>query len=164
MSRIGIIATGGTIDKVYDPQTAKLVVGPPQVSRILERAKATISYRVESILRKDSLDLSDNDRLFIRQAVDRSSETQILITHGTDTMIETALSLREVSGRVIVITGAVVPAIIPDSDAEFNIGSGVVAVQCLQTGVYVAMNGRILRPELAHKDPGSLQFTESPQA
>ena len=104
--KIKIFTTGGTIDKIYFDQKSEYQVGDPQATGVLERANVVLEYEVESVIRKDSLDLSDEDRELIRQKVASTSFERILITHGTDTMIETAKVLNKISGKTVVLTGS----------------------------------------------------------
>lgn len=158
--RLKIYTTGGTIDKVYFDKKSDYQVGDPQTGGVLERANVVIEYEVESILRKDSLDLTEQDRKLIRQTVESSPEDHIVITHGTDTMIETAKTLQDVEGKTIVLTGSMYPARFRDSDAVLNIGCAITAAQILKPGVYIAMNGRIFDPLSAHKNVELNRFEE----
>ncbi len=158
--RLKIYTTGGTIDKVYFDKKSDYQVGDPQAGGVLERANVVIEYEVESILRKDSLDLTEQDRKLIRQTVESSPEDHIVITHGTDTMIETAKVLQDVEGKTIVLTGSMYPARFRDSDAVLNIGCAITAAQILQPGVYIAMNGRIFDPLSALKNVELNRFEE----
>jgi L-asparaginase len=150
--KIKIFTTGGTIDKVYFDQKSEYQVGDPQAKGVLERANATLEYEVESIIKKDSLDFTDEDRELIRKDVEICPFERILITHGTDTMIDTAKVLESVPGKTIVLTGSMYPAQFRDSDAVFNLGCAVTAVQILEHGVYIVMNGRIFKPQQARKN------------
>ena len=150
--KIQIFTTGGTIDKIYFDKKSQYEVGDPQAGGVLERANVCFDYEVASILRQDSLDLTDDDRLKIRNAVDATSYEKIVITHGTDTMIETAKVLVGIPGKTIVLTGSMYPAQFRDSDAVFNLGCAVVAAQTLQPGVYITMNGCIFDPGSSKKN------------
>ena len=150
--KIKIYTTGGTIDKVYFDQKSDYQVGDPQANGVLERANVALDYEVESIFRKDSLDLTDEDRELIRQKVESTPLVRIVITHGTDTMIDTAKVLKNISGKTIVMTGSMYPAQFRDSDAVFNIGCAVTAAQILVPGVYIVMNGRIFEPTNVRKN------------
>ncbi len=110
------------------------------------------SYEVESLLRKDSLELTDADRQLIRDRVLADSSDKILITHGTDSMVATAMQLLDIAGKTIVLTGAMQPAKMRVSDAAFNIGCAVTAVQLLEPGVYIAMQGRVFDPRNTRKN------------
>lgn len=155
-----IYTTGGTIDKVYFDQKSEYQIGDPQASGLLERANVVLDYEVESLIKKDSLDFTDEDRELIRKTVESAPLERIVITHGTDTMIDTAKLLANISGKTIVMTGSMYPAQFRDSDAVFNIGSAVTAAQILEPGVYIAMNGRIFRPDQARKNRSLNRFEE----
>ena len=137
--KIKFFAVGGTIDKVYFDALSKYEIGESNIDDILKNAKVNFEYKISSILKKDSLDMSDQDRLTIKQAVENESYDKIIITHGTDTMIETAKVLGMVQHKVIVLTGAMEPAKFKSSDAIFNLGSAVAAVQALPHGVYLVI-------------------------
>jgi L-asparaginase len=157
---IKIFTTGGTIDKVYFDQKSEYQVGDPQAEGVLEKANVVVDYDVESILRKDSLDLTDSDRELIKVKVESASRDRVIITHGTDTMIQTARELEHVSGKTIVMTGSMYPAQFKDSDAVFNIGCAITSVQILRPGVYIAMNGRIFTPSHVRKNIKLNRFEE----
>jgi L-asparaginase len=158
--KIKFLTTGGTIDKVYFDAKSEFEVGPPQVSELLHDADVTFEHEVESILRKDSLDLTDADRALIRERVSTDPAAHIVVTHGTDTMIQTALALKEIPGKTIVLTGSMQPARLRVTDAGFNLGAAVVAVQTLPPGVYIAMNGRIFNPDHSLKNVAVNRFEE----
>ncbi len=158
---ISIIAVGGTIDKVYFDAKSHYEVGPPNIARVLGEMNLAIDYTVNSLLRKDSLDLNDNDRALILKAVQEDPSAHILITHGTDTMVETARHLlAAVAGKTIVLTGALEPALFKTSDAVFNIGCALAAVQTLAPGVYIAMNGRVFAAASVRKNLAENRFEE----
>jgi L-asparaginase len=115
--KIKIFTTGGTIDKVYFDKKSDYQVGDPQANGVLERANVVLDYEVESIIRKDSLDFTDEDRELIRKKVESTPLESVVITHGTDTMIETAKVLKNISGKTIVMTGSIYPARFRNSDA-----------------------------------------------
>ena len=138
-----VVTVGGTIDKVYFDASSKYEVGEPTVPYIFQGANVTLDYRLLPLMRKDSLEMNDDDRALIRATCDEADESCILITHGTDTMADTAEFLKGVEGKTIVLTGAMAPARFRETDAVFNIGCAVGAAQSLPPGVYVAMNGRI---------------------
>jgi L-asparaginase len=151
--KLRFIAVGGTIDKVYFDQLSEYHVGPPGVEKILQDLPLGFDYVVESILRKDSLDMTAQDRELVRDAVARSPEHLIVITHGTDTMIETARLLKGIPDKRIVLTGAMQPANFRNSDAVFNIGFAIGVVQSRATsGTWIAMSGRIFDPATARKN------------
>jgi len=159
--KIHVIATGGTIDKIYFDASSEYEVGDPRVAEILRDANVRFDFTVESVLRKDSLEITESDRELIRTRVVASSADRILITHGTDTMVQTALALFGIDGKTIVITGAMQPARFRESDAVFNVGVAIGALQTLASGVYIAMNGRIFDPKSARKNKELNCFEES---
>ena len=150
--KIKIYTTGGTIDKIYFDQKSDYQVGDPQAAGVLERANVVLDYEVESIFRKDSLEFTDEDRELIRKKVECTPLERVVITHGTDTMIDTAKLLKNITGKTIVMTGSMYPAQFRDSDAVFNIGCAVTAVQILEPGVYIVMNGCIFKPYQVRKN------------
>lgn len=150
--KIKFFTTGGTIDKVYFDSKSEFEVGSPMVVDVLKDANVACESEVESILRKDSLDMSEEDRRYIREKVAADPNTRIIITHGTDTMVQTAEFLQGIPGKTIVLTGSMQPARFRLSDATFNIGASVSAVQCLPPGVYIIMNGRVFHPPLVRKN------------
>jgi L-asparaginase len=141
-----IFSVGGTIDKVYFDKKSEYEVGDPRAASILAEANVTQPYRIESIMRKDSLDMTDADRHEICAKVAAASERMIVITHGTDTMAATGVQLAGIENKTIVLTGAIEPAMAKTSDATFNVGAAFLAVQTLPPGTYIVMNGRILDP------------------
>ena len=158
--KIKIFTTGGTIDKIYFDRKSDYQVGDPQAGGVLQRANVVLDYEVESILKKDSLDFTAEDRALIREKVASTRSERIVITHGTDTMIETAKVLENISGKTIVMTGSMYPAQFRDSDAVFNIGCAVTGAQILGPGVYIAMNGRIYNPQDVRKNVELNRFEE----
>ena len=150
---IKIFTTGGTIDKIYFDQKSKYEVGEPTIDEVLQEANVTVDYRCEKIMRKDSLDLTEEDRQRIYEVIEADTHQQIVITHGTDTMIQTAQKLQPLAKeKVIVLTGSMMPAKFKSSDAMFNIGGALIAVQTLPPGVYIVMNGQIFNPGQARKN------------
>jgi L-asparaginase len=158
--RIKLFTTGGTIDKVYFDAKSEYEVGPPQVVEILREAHVTLDCEIESVLSKDSLEMTDADRQLIRQRVEADPCPRIVITHGTDTMVQTGRELEGIAGKTIVLTGSMQPARFKVTDAVFNIGTAVGAVQSLPPGVYIAMNGRIFAASRARKNVGGNCFEE----
>ncbi|MCP4143473.1 MAG: asparaginase [Chloroflexi bacterium] len=146
MQAIKILTTGGTIDKVYFDAKSTYEVGEPNIERVLAELPLTVDYSVKSILRKDSLEITPADRNVLIAAVQDTEEKHIIVTHGTDTMVETAKALQEaIPDKTIVLTGALEPALFKTSDAMFNIGCAIAAVQALPAGAYITMNGRIFK-------------------
>ncbi len=159
--KIRIITTGGTIDKVYFDALSTYQVGDPTIVGILEEANVDLPFEVKQVCKKDSLELDDADRDLIYAAVSASKENRILITHGTDTMIQTAQRLRGIPGKTIVFTGSMAPARLRNSDAFFNVGCAIIAVQTLPHGIYIVMNGRIHNPDKVNKNRSQLRFEET---
>jgi L-asparaginase len=155
---IRILTTGGTIDKIYFDQLSEYQVGEPQIADVLRQLKVGFEWEMESVLRKDSIDLTDDDRALIRRRVEATSRTRILVTHGTDTMVETARALLGVPEKVIVLTGSLQPAMFKFSDAAFNIGFALACVQTLPPGVHIAMNGRVFDPARTRKNRSANLF------
>ena len=159
MIDVRILTTGGTIDKIYFDRLSDFRVGDPQIGELLTKANVTFSWTVTALLRKDSLDLTDEDRDQVSAAVAQCSERHVLVTHGTDTMVETARRLQAVAGeRTVVLTGAMQPATQRDSDAVFNIGFAIGVLRCSAPGVYIAMNGQVLTPDGARKNRAQNRF------
>jgi len=158
MQELVIITTGGTIDKMYFDDKSDFQVGAPQIGRMLEELEVAFRFQIIPILRKDSLHLTDADRDLIRATIIAQPVRHVLITHGTDSMIATARALANIADKTIVLTGALSPARFHGSDAQFNIGTAVGAVQTLPAGVHIAMNGRIWDPLKARKNVQANRF------
>ena len=156
--RIRIISTGGTIDKIYFDAKSEFEVGAPQAGVLLAEANVSFDYEVLSLLRKDSLELDDADRELIRATVAADPCERIIVTHGTDTMVQTARVLQSIENKVIVLTGSMQPAGQRVTDAIFNVGFATAAVQLLPEGVYIAMNGRIHDPAITRKNVAANRF------
>jgi L-asparaginase len=150
--RIKIFTTGGSIDKGYSTRESEFVVGQPAVRHILREGNVTVGFEIESLLKKDSLEITEEDRLLIAERVRTDGHERIIITHGTDTMIDTARRLAAIKGKTIVLTGAMQPSAFKQTDAAFNVGCAFIGVQTLPEGVYIAMNGRLLDPQEARKN------------
>lgn len=158
MDQLCVVTTGGTIDKIYFDDKSDYQIGEPQIGRILEELGVMFRFEVVPIMRKDSLHLDRDDRVLVRETILAHPARHVLITHGTDTMVDTAKVLADIPDRTIVLTGALNPARFRGSDAEFNIGTAVGAVQCLSPGVYIAMNGRIWDPTRVRKNVEANRF------
>ena len=158
LQHLTIVATGGTIDKIYFDDKSTFQIGAPQIGEILEALGVAFSFDVVPVMRKDSLHIDDTDRAQMRAAIEKQTHRHILVTHGTDTMVETAQALAGLAGKVVVLTGALNPALFKGSDAVFNIGCAVGAVQTLPDGVYIAMNGRIWDPSRVRKNRDANRF------
>jgi L-asparaginase len=158
MEELLVVTTGGTIDKVYFDDKSDYQVGEPQIGRILKELGVAFRFNVIPILRKDSLHIDAGDRELMRAAIAAQDARHVLVTHGTDTMVDTAKVLAQIPGKTIVLTGALNPAGFRGSDAEFNIGTAVGAVQSLPPGVYIAMNGRVWDPSRVRKNVAANRF------
>ena len=161
MDQLCIVTTGGTIDKIYFDDKSDYQIGAPQIGEILGQIGVAFRFEVIPILRKDSLHLTDDDRRLVRDAIARQPQRHVLVTHGTDTMVETAQALSGLGDKVIVLTGALNPARFTGSDAVFNIGCAVGAVQALPAGVWIAMNGRVWDPAKVRKNRAANRFEAS---
>ena len=128
---IVIVTTGGTIDKAYFDALSQYQIGEPVVKKVLDTANVTHPYRIVELLRKDSLELTDEDRLRLKETVAALEARRVVITHGTDTMTDSAGVLAAIPGKTIVLTGALSPARFSDSDATFNIGMALLLVASL---------------------------------
>ncbi len=160
---IRIIITGGTFDKGYDELKGELTFKNTHLPEILEQVRCTQPIELEINQLKDSLDMADEDRLSIGKSCALSPETMIVITHGTDTMDKTAQFLDgmdELKGKTIVMTGAMVPYSFKHSDAMFNLGASIMAVQLVGPGVFVCMNGRVFSGNRVFKDREQGVFQE----
>ena len=158
MDSLCIVTTGGTIDKIYFDDKSDFQVGEPQIGRILEELGVAFRFSVIPILRKDSLHITEADRELLRATIAAQPSRHVLVTHGTDSMVQTARVLSTLTDKTIVLTGALNPARFRGSDAEFNVGTAVGAVQCLPPGVYIAMNGRIWDPTKVRKNVEANRF------
>ncbi len=150
---IKLFITGGTLDKYYNELTGNLNFSETRLPVMLIQARCRVKLDVQQLMLKDSLEMVGEDRELIKQACTSSCTSQIIITHGTDTMVETARYLQALSSnKTIVLTGAMIPYTISQSDALFNLGCAVTAVQLLPLGVYIAMNGKIFDGDKVSKD------------
>ena len=156
--KLHIYTTGGTIDKVYFDAKSEYEIGEPVVGRILHKFGVTFDFEITELMKKDSLELDDADRQAIHDAVAADPAEHILITHGTDTMADTGKVLQDIPGKTIVLTGSLAPARFQDSDAVFNIGCAVAAVQSLPHGVYITMSGRVFETDKVRKNREKNRF------
>ncbi|MEA3404780.1 MAG: asparaginase domain-containing protein [Pseudomonadota bacterium] len=158
---IQLFVTGGTIDKQYDAIKGELTFAATYIPSLLKEANCTLDIDVNVLMQKDSLQMTDFDRQQINQACSDCSANQIVITHGTDTMVDTALTLQNninLTDKTIVITGAMRPYKLGDSDASFNIGSALQAVQLASAGVWISMNGQLFSADHVIKNRTLGQF------
>jgi L-asparaginase len=159
---IRILITGGTMDKEYDPLTGELTFAESHLSNILNQVRCKVRVVLEGVMLKDSLQMTGEDRQRILKKCMDSPENKIIITHGTDTMVETAHVLdNHVKGKTVVLVGAMVPYAFGASDALFNLGCAFTAVQALPHGVYITMNGKIFPWDNVRKNRESGEFEES---
>ena len=150
---IRIIITGGTFDKQYDEVRGELTFRTTHLPRILETMRLTVPVELEINQLIDSLEMDDERRQRVGEACARASERRIIVTHGTDTMTETARVIRSLAlDKTVVLTGAMVPYAFTGSDALFNLGGAFAAVQTLPSGVWVVMNGRVFASDRVVKD------------
>jgi len=152
MKKLLIITTGGTIDKIYFDDMSDYQIGDPQIGLILDLMNVGFEFEVKAVIRKDSLHFTDEDRIAIHAEISASDATHVLVTHGTDGMVKTALALTDIPGKTMVLTGALHPARFRDSDAVFNIGCAIGALQSLPNGAWIAMNGCIWDPNKVRKN------------
>jgi len=155
---IRFITTGGTIDKVYFDALSQFEIGDSQIKHILSDGLAEFDYEVVPLLQKDSLDMTDEDRSKLHDLVAADDAERYVITHGTDTMPETAEVLSDLEGKTIVLTGSLSPARFKSTDAIFNVGMAVAAVQVAAPGVYIAMNGQVFSAGKVRKNRAENKF------
>lgn len=157
---IKLLITGGTIDKQYDELNGKLIFTQSGIGDMLTQGRTRLELSLETVMLKDSLDLDDNDRQKILASCLACDESRIVITHGTDTMVETSQVLAAgIKDKTIVLLGAMVPYQFKNSDALFNLGCAIAAVQTLGNGVYITMNGKVFNYDevLKNKELGEFQ-------
>ena len=155
---IQILTTGGTIDKVYFDANSQFEVGPTVLPELLAESNIHDGFRVQELMRKDSLEMTDADRQAVFEAASTSDCDRIIITHGTDTMADTAGVLSTLKDKTIVLVGAMQPARMRRTDALFNIGFAWSAVQLLSPGVYIAMNGEVFEAGSVRKNLKAQRF------
>ena len=151
-TQIRAICVGGTIDKIYFDAKSNYEIGAPALAKILQQMPVHLDIKLSSLMAKDSLDMDDEDRELIKRAVEDCEQDKIVITHGTDTMTETARTLSKITGKTIVLTGALLPAVFKETDALLNVGGALAAVQTLPAGVYIVMNGEVFDAVNVRKD------------
>ena len=158
--QLRVITTGGTIDKVYFDAKSTYEVGDPMVGQLFKEAEVAFEFTIQELMRKDSLELTAADRAAIRAAVEAAPERHVIVTHGTDTMPETAQALLGIRDKVVVLTGALYPARFRWTDAIFNLGGAVAAVWTQPPGVWVVVNGRVYAGDKVRKDREHNRFEE----
>ena len=155
---IRFLTTGGTIDKIYFDALSRFEVGESQIEHILAEGLVQFDFEVVPVLQKDSLDLTTDDRALLRARIEQDTADRFVITHGTDTLPETADFLDGIAGKTIVLTGALTPARFRTTDAVFNVGMAVAAVQTLPPGVYIAMSGQVFSAGHVRKNREANRF------
>ena len=160
---IRIFVTGGTFDKVYNEHTGQLFFKETHIAEMLRLGRSRVETNIETVMMVDSLEMTDADRALIVQDCLQAEENRIVITHGTDTMTETASAIaHNVEGKTVVLTGAMIPYAFGSSDGLFNLGSALSFVQVLPAGVYVAMNGKCFPWDRVRKNRERGEFEEIP--
>ncbi|HPD64605.1 MAG TPA: asparaginase domain-containing protein [Bacteroidia bacterium] len=158
---IRIFITGGTFDKEYNELTGKLFFKDTHLHEMLNLGRCRVKTEIRTLMMIDSLDMTEADREIILQNCKKTPEDKIVITHGTDTMVETALFLKnKVPGKTIVLTGAMIPYKFGSSDGMFNLGSSIAFAQTLPEGVYISMNGRYFPAGTVRKNREKGEFEE----
>ena len=155
---IRFITTGGTIDKIYFDALSQFEIGDSQIKHILTEGLVEFDYDMVPLLQKDSIDMTDVDRAILRDYIAGDTADRYVITHGTDTMSETADVLAELRGKTIVLTGALSPARFKSTDAVFNVGMAVAAAQVAPPGVYIAMSGQVFAAGEVRKNRAENRF------
>ena len=155
---IRFVTTGGTIDKIYFDALSQFEVGDSQVRHILTEGLVGFDYDIVSLLQKDSLEMDDEDRAMLRDFIASDDATRFVVTHGTDTMVETAEALAGLPDKSIVLTGALSPARFRTTDAVFNVGMAVAAVQLVEPGIYIAMSGQVFPANRVRKNRDANRF------
>jgi L-asparaginase len=153
-----VLTTGGTIDKNYFDALSEYQVVDSGIPALLKEARVALPLRIEEVCRKDSLELTDADRAELARRIARAPETRVVITHGTDTMTDTAKALAGIAGKTIVLTGALSPARFAETDAPFNLGMAFAAAQIAPPGVYIAMSGQVFDGLSVRKDREAGRF------
>ncbi len=160
---IRIFVTGGTFDKEYDELTGQLYFKDSHLPEMLKLGRCNLRLEIRTLMMIDSLEMTDADRNLILEQCRNAPESRIVITHGTDTMVDTAHALAaKIQDKTIVLTGAMVPYKFGSSDGLFNLGSALAFAQTLPPGVYVAMNGRYFRADQVRKNRQTGMFEEHP--
>lgn len=161
MTQLQIFTTGGTIDKVYFDALSEFQVGDSGIGNMLNEANISYDYVITPLMKKDSLELTDDDRALIHKAISESEAENILVTHGTDTMAVTARHVSDIPGKTIVFTGSMLPASHRATDAVFNVGFAIASAQLLPPGTYLAMNGQVFDPATVVKDRAAGLFKKT---
>lgn len=147
-----VLTTGGTVDKAYFDALSEYQIVESGIPALIAQARVALPVRVMELMRKDSLELTDADRALIAAAVREAPESRVVITHGTDTMTESAKALADIAGKTIVLTGALSPARFAETDAPFNLGMAFATAQVAAPGVWIAMSGQVFDGLKVRKD------------
>jgi len=158
LAPILVVTTGGTFDKQYFDALSEYQIAESVIEKLLKVARVAHPVRVVELMRKDSLELTDEDRAAIRAIVASAPEAHVVITHGTDTMTDTAKVLADVSGKTTVLTGALAPARFAESDATFNLGMAFACCQSAPEGVWITRNGSVFNGLKVRKDREAGKF------
>jgi L-asparaginase len=159
-SPILVVTTGGTIDKQYFDALSEYQIAESVIEKLLAVSRVTHPFRIVELMRKDSLELSDDDRALIRATIAGAPETRVVVTHGTDTMTDTARALADIPGKTIVLCGALAPARFAESDAPFNLGMAFACCQAAAPGIWITMNGTVFDGLKVRKDRTAGRFSE----
>jgi len=155
---IRFITTGGTIDKIYFDALSDYEIGDSPLQSILAEGMVDFDFDIVPLMKKDSLQMTDDDRVRLRDYIENDDASLYVVTHGTDTMVATAEALQGLEGRTIVLTGALSPARFRTTDAVFNVGMAVAAVQVAPPGVYIAMSGQVFAAGAVRKNRAANRF------
>ncbi|MES2301827.1 MAG: asparaginase domain-containing protein [Pseudomonadota bacterium] len=153
-----VLTTGGTIDKAYFDALSEYQIVESGIPALIAQARVALPVRVMELMRKDSLELTEADRALIAAAVREAPESRVVITHGTDTMTETAKALADIAGKTVVLTGALSPARFAETDAPFNLGMAFATAQVAPPGVWIAMSGQVFDGLKVRKDRAAGKF------
>lgn len=158
MSDIALVTMGGTIDKDYFDALSEYQVAETLIPNLIGRIGCDLEIETHEVCRKDSLEVTEDDRMRLKQLVESLSTVKVLVTHGTDTMVDTARFLGNIPGKVVVFTGAMRPSRFSDTDALFNVGVALGALRSLEEGVFVAMSGQVFEPHNVVKNRDKKRF------
>ncbi|WP_404480354.1 asparaginase domain-containing protein [Novosphingobium sp. BL-52-GroH] len=153
-----VVTTGGTIDKQYFDALSEYQIAESMIEKLLETARVAHPFRIVELMRKDSLELTDEDRTLIAATIANAPERHVVLTHGTDTMTETARALADIEGKTVVLCGALAPARFAESDAAFNLGMAFATCQSAGPGVWITMSGSVFDGLKVRKDRAAGKF------
>ncbi|CDO36941.1 MULTISPECIES: asparaginase domain-containing protein [Novosphingobium] len=159
-SPILVVTTGGTIDKQYFDALSEYQITESVIEKLLKISRVTHPFRIVELMRKDSLELTDEDRALIAATIANAPEKRVVVTHGTDTMAQTAQSLGHLTDKTVVLAGALAPARFSESDAAFNLGMAFACCQAAKPGVWITMNGSVFDGLKVRKDREAGTFVE----